>query len=598
MSGWLALVRFDGGPLEPVLVASCMAQLMARGPHGEAMTLDGSAALGLTTLDTGESVPTARAPVRAGPLLVTGHARLDARDELGRLLGLAPTTLAELSDLALLACALERFGDDTPARVFGEYSAAAWDASRQHLLVVRDAFGVRQAYVSRVGPWAIASNTLDAVRAHPAVSERLDDEAILEFLLLDWVVGPGRTPFADVRLAPAGGSWSASAEGAHEATAWTLEAPDVDRRTPWPEQARRYQEALDRATADRLRGARASISLSGGIDSTSVAASAARQGVDPLYAMTEVMSAVREGRDEEGDWAALAARHLGICHEVFPIGVPPLDDPFASGPLLAPLLTCEPWNVPDTGGWAAMAAHGSVVLHGEGGDEIWRPTEMTGLLGVEPWGALVRGVVDTLKNGRRPPMGLNIRGRLRGTRRPIRPPAWLAPELAGRFDLEDLVRRGLALTAPRRRGPRAGSLKGLGSALWQGSNAEYDAQAAAQGVELRFPLLDPRVVHAALRLPPQPGVVGKLAARTALVGRLPDALVWRKKTPAAPIDERREMRPPWARLPPASQLAYYVDVVRLQADADERGTTWETLRAVSLWRWLAGGARRPGARPS
>ena len=598
MSGWLALVRFAGGPVEPALVASCMAQLKPRGPHGEAVLHDGSAALGLTILDTGETVPTARAPVRVGPLLVTGHARLDARDELGRLLGIAPATLAELSDLALLAHALERFGDDTPARVFGEYAAAAWDASRQRLVVVRDAFGVRPAYVSRVGPWAIASNTLDAVRAHPAVSERLDDEAILEFLMLDWIVGPGRTPFVDVHLAPAGGSWSATPEGAREATAWTLAPPAVDRRTPWPEQALRYQEALDRATADRLRGARASISLSGGIDSTSVAASAALLGADKLYAMTEVMSAVRAGRDEEGDWAALAARHLGIRHEIFPIGVPPPDEPFAWAPLLAPSLTCEPWKVPDTGSWASMAAHSAVVLHGEGGDEIWRASELTELVGAEPWGALARGVVATLKKGRRPPMGLNIRGRLRGTRRPVRPPAWLAPELAGRFDLEELVRRGLALIAPRHRGPRAGSLKGLHTALWQGSNAEYDTQASAAGVEVRFPLLDRRVVEAALRLPPLPAVVDKLAARTALVGRLPDALVWRKKTPAAPIDDRREVRPPWARLPPASRLPYYVDVVRLKADADEHGTTWETLRAVSLWRWLAGGARRPGARPT
>ena len=151
MSGWLALFRTDGAPIDRALVERSMRHLRARGPHGEAIVVEGAAALGLTVLDTGETVPTASAPVRHGPLVVTGHARVDARDDVGRALGMAPGDLAAMSDLALLARAIERYGDDTPARVFGEYAAAAWDAQGRRLMVVRDAFGVRPAYVAHVG---------------------------------------------------------------------------------------------------------------------------------------------------------------------------------------------------------------------------------------------------------------------------------------------------------------------------------------------------------------------------------------------------------------------------------------------------------------
>ena len=281
MSGWLALFRTDGSPVDPTLVERGMRQLRARGPHGEAVVLEGCAALGLTVLDTGETVPSAREPVRHASLLVTGHARIDARREVGRMLGVSPAELSALTDLALLARAFERYGVDVPARVFGEYAACVWDAAERRLTVVRDAFGVRPAYVAHVGGWAIASNTLDAVRVHPAVSERLDDEAILEYLLLDWIVGPGRTPFLDVRMAPPGGSFTVTPDAARARTAWTLRMPEVDRTRSWRELALRYRDALDLAVADRLRGAQASIALSGGIDSISIGASAARGGVRP-----------------------------------------------------------------------------------------------------------------------------------------------------------------------------------------------------------------------------------------------------------------------------------------------------------------------------
>jgi asparagine synthetase B (glutamine-hydrolysing) len=278
------------------------------------------------------------------------------------------------------------------------------------------------------------------------------------------------------------------------------------------------------------------------------------------------------------------------------VGEPPEDAPWATSPSLRPWPSDDALARPDDGSLAAMAAHGVVVLNGEGGDEIWRTTVMTDLLGVEPWPALARGVFDTLRERRRPALGLNVRGRLRGTRKPIRPPAWLSAELARRFDFEAVLCAGDRLVKRPAAGPRSGSLQGLGTALWQTVLLDYDAPPDAPTLELRLPMLDVRVVKAALVLPPLPAVVDKLAEREAARGRLPAALVGRKKTGLVEAIDRREVRPRWDALPAADRLAYYVDARRLESDVTRDGMTWEAQRALVLWRWLSGGARRPDAR--
>ena len=261
------------------------------------------------------------------------------------------------------------------------------------------------------------------------------------------------------------------------------------------------------------------------------------------------MTDVASGRDDEGDWAALAASHLGIRHRCFDIGKPPAERPYA----WCPLQTSTPYgfalDIDDNGSWASMAAHGAVLLNGEGGDEIWRTTEMTGLVFGEPWPSLMRGVITTLLHGRRPAMGLNIRGRLRGTRRRPRPPPWLSDDLTRQFDLDEVIRVALAQMSPSFPGPRGGSEKALKTALWPCTLAEYDAHAAVHALDFRLPLLDQRVVAAALVVPPLPGVVDKLAARHALAGRLPAALVTRRKTPAADAPDRREIETDMGRAP-------------------------------------------------
>src|SRR2546429_7286604 len=68
----------------------------------------------------------------------------------------------------------------------------------------RDHFGIKPFFYSSIGPLLVVSNMIDCIRRHPAVSRRLNDLAIADFLLFDMIREPGATSFADIqRLPPA-----------------------------------------------------------------------------------------------------------------------------------------------------------------------------------------------------------------------------------------------------------------------------------------------------------------------------------------------------------------------------------------------------------
>ena len=55
----------------------------------------------------------------------------------------------------------------------------------QHRFCARDHLGVKPFFSAHLGQTLIFSNTLDCIRRHPAISDKLNDLAIADFLLFD-----------------------------------------------------------------------------------------------------------------------------------------------------------------------------------------------------------------------------------------------------------------------------------------------------------------------------------------------------------------------------------------------------------------------------
>jgi asparagine synthase (glutamine-hydrolysing) len=128
----------------------------------------------------------------------------------------------------------------------------------------------------------------------------------------------------------------------------------------------------------------------------------------------------------------------------------------------------------------------------------------------------------------------------------------------------------------------------------------YDPGATKQAVMLRYPLLDVRFIAFALSLPTHPWCVNKTIVRTAMRGRLPDAIYARPKTPLA-VDllrthGRLTKADIVADIEAAPELQAYIDCGRFAATvSDDRVLTNEepgTWAAAALGMWVRCSERR------
>lgn len=255
----------------------------------------------------------------ASGLVVTADLRLDAREDLLRDLDLSGDA-RHLPDGALLCRALERWGVEAALdRLVGPFAFAAWDPGRRRLFLARDPVGSRSLFIHR-GPGLIAFST----RLRPLLSMRgvpldLDELALGQWLTFD-TQRPERTVYRAVDRIPTG-HLAVLTEGDMRLSRWWLPPSPGDLRLHSDAEVEEAgAEVIDRVVraATRCDGPPA-IALSGGMDSATVALSAADQmAPERLIALTRLPDAEPPPKtatafhDEGPRAAAFAALHPGI----------------------------------------------------------------------------------------------------------------------------------------------------------------------------------------------------------------------------------------------------------------------------------------------
>src|SRR6267154_195403 len=211
-------------------------------------------------------------------LPIFADARIDAREELIAKLKAKCASAGELSlatpDARLILLAYDAWGDACVEHLIGDFSFAIWDAHERRLFCARDQFGVKPFFYAHLGSLVIFSNTLNCIRQHPAVSNRLNDLAIADFLLFDLNQDPATTSFVDVQRLPPAHTLTCERERVSVRRYWELSVTTPIHFSRDEEYVERFRELLDLAVADRLRTESAGVLMSGGLDSPTVAASA------------------------------------------------------------------------------------------------------------------------------------------------------------------------------------------------------------------------------------------------------------------------------------------------------------------------------------
>ena len=399
LAGAMPMER-DGG----AVLAKMIAAIRHRGPDGQGQWVDPDHAVGLAharlSIQDVSSAGIQPMTSAAGryDLVFNGelynHPAL--RAELARS-GSAPAQgWRSGTDSETLLAAIDAWGmADTLPRLQGMFAFVVWDRQRRALTLVRDRVGEKPIYYAWMDGHFLFGSELPALRAHPAFRAEIDRQALTALLRLNHIPAPW-TIYRGVRkLLPGTMLTVRPGDAAAEPVPyWSAQrVVDAGQREPWVGTPEAAVDALGVLLDDVVRGQmRADVPvgafLSGGIDSTVVAALMQRHAAAPVptFAVGFDVPAFNEA-----DHAAAVARHLGTDHttlmvtaadalEMIPRLATIYSEPFADASQLPTALV-------------ALLARRSVTvaLAGDGGDELfggynryWQGVRLAALLRAVP----------------------------------------------------------------------------------------------------------------------------------------------------------------------------------------------------------------------
>jgi asparagine synthase (glutamine-hydrolysing) len=280
MSAFAGVVALDGATIDREIEASASLAMTASHPGRTLVRRAAGAAFVQRDASTGAQLHGETHPLMVGDgaTLFVALARLDNREELGASLGLGGAELARRSDAHLLLAMHERWGDDGVARCVGAFAFALWDAEARRLTLGRDCLGNRPLFYHRGAHFVAFATSLRSLLALPGVPRALDELALAQFIAVNHRERE-RTLYRGIDRVPGRTMVSIDRNGVRSRKYW---APDFDaapiyrREEDYIERAR---ELLDLAVASAIRDTpHVAVATSGGLDSSAIAATAARLG--------------------------------------------------------------------------------------------------------------------------------------------------------------------------------------------------------------------------------------------------------------------------------------------------------------------------------
>ena len=463
------------------------------------------------------------------------------------------TVFRTKSDTEVLLEAWARWGVSALDRIRGMFAFAIWDGHEHALWLVRDRLGLKPLYYSTAGGRLLFGSEIKALLAHPTVSRRLRPSAVDDYLTYLYIPAP-QTIFEDVEELPPA-HWLRYSNGLAERRCYWKPRPlppgEASEATAEELLALLEESVRLRLVSDVPLGA----FLSGGLDSSSIVALAARSQSEPVRTFSLGFGAGEEHYTEL-EFARLVSgrystehRELTIhpdCAGLLPRMVALFDEPFGNPTaLLLHALSQE------------TRRHVTVALAGDGGDELFLgyPRYLGASLR-RAWSALpspIRRAAAALAE--RIPEGANGRHARRRTREFLSGGndswqnayiGWVAyfnPAMRSELYLHEFASAVGGHSAEEFLEKRFAEVAGcdaLGQACYVDLHSflphnvlQYaDRMSMAHALELRLPFTDHRLVEFALQLPAHQKLRGsetKRLLRSAMQSLLPEKTLRRSK---------------------------------------------------------------------
>ena len=613
MCGLLALLRDPSADVSATLVdaVSVASHLMRhRGPDEPGTWSDEQVVLGFNRLSIID-IAHSHQPLRWGPPEAPDRYVLVFNGEIYNYLELRAELTAEHGavfatdgDSEAIIAAYHHWGTDALTRLRGMFAFALWDTVEHELFCARDPFGIKPLFMA-TGPGGTAVGSekkcLLELGAELGIDLGIDERAVQHYTVLQYVPEP-ETLHRGVRKLESGSYARVRPGKPPEVTRYFTPRFAAKPFTSGSEQAR-YDEitaVLEDSVAKHMRAdVTVGAFLSGGIDSTAIAALAMRH--NPRL-ITFTTGFEREGFSEV-DVAVASAEAIGARHVTKVVSqaefvaalaeiVWYLDEPVAD-PALVPLFFIA----------REARKHVKVVLSGEGADELFGGyTIYREPLSLRPFDYLPRPVRRSLGKASKPlPEGmrgksllhrgsLTLEERYYGNARSFSDEQLRAVLPGFREDWTHTDVTASVYAVSDGWDPVA-RMQHIDLFTWLRGDilVKADKVTMANSLELRVPFLDPEVFAVASRLPADQKITRattKFALRRALEPIIPAHVLNRPKL-GFPVPIRHWLRAgellDWAHaMVGASQAGHLVDIaaVRTMLDEHRSGTSDHSRR---LW---------------
>jgi asparagine synthase (glutamine-hydrolysing) len=538
MSAICAVFHPCGKPIAGGLLRSMAEVSRHRGPDGIRVWQHKNVGLAhlafhVTPESTRESQPLRDS---SGCLAIVADARLDNREDL--ISALADRRLGvddESTDVELLLAAYQHWGHGCLRHLLGDFVFAIWDATLRQFFFARDALGARAACFSWDGRRLLIASEPSQILSVPGFEATLDEAMVVDYLAMR---SPSyeRTYFSEISYIPPGHGMVVSERGLRKWRYWDPRNVATVRYADERQYAERFRELLEHSTRARMRSiGPVGLSLSGGLDSTLLAAVAAPL-VSRLGLPQKRLKTFSYTFDE-----------LRSCDErIF------IDPVVASCDIDATYVRCDDqWTLRDLETWpverdaiwwnafarlpktvqeSASRSGCRVLLDGQFGDALF-PLPAGRL---RWWFRKIASDRGGAFLGAQELAGAALTG-ARAVKRRVRPSRsghpGMDPRLLERTGALDRWRRASSMLQSR-----------LFSPSWARSRGEARKVGNRRGVEIESPYFERRVVEFVAGLPPEqldrPGR-NRWVQRNAMVSSLPELVVERRgKTGLVPLMEK------------------------------------------------------------
>ncbi len=538
------------------IVQSMNRQIAHRGPDDEGMFFDGGVGIAMRRLSIID-LKTGHQPLsnEDGSVWIVYNGEIYNHAELRERMIARGQTYRTKSDTETIVHLYDEYGRDCVQHLRGMFAFVIWDKRRRILFGARDRLGIKPFYYCLQSGTFLFGSEIKAILDYPNVEPEFNASVLPEYLAFGYIAGED-TFFSGIRKLAPGHTLELNEAGeVNIRRYWDLSVEDDPDPRPRSYYVQRYRELLEEAVSTHLMSdVPLGVFLSGGLDSSAVAALTAKMRREPIQTFSVGYS---EQQYSELPWAQEVSRHIGSQHHEVKITRQQFFD----------TLPTVIWHEDEPVCWTSSVAlyHVAklareqvvVVLTGEGSDEtlagytrypwtVWN-ARMDSLYRATTPSALRSWVRNAIQSGR---LSAILRRKLEHTclgRDGASWPSFFFDNFYSAFaadEQHELLSNGLReQTASTYSGSMAPWDRSSGNLLkrllYTDINTylvellmKQDQMSMAASLESRVPFLDHVLVEFAASIPARyatRGLEGKEILKSAVTDVLPRSIIYRKK---------------------------------------------------------------------